>query len=75
MSSSPETESQGPNARGYLKTWGPPSLRIRLSNSPPTVTLPNPVLELSYVDAVEYINMLFWRSEAAQKEKNQQQQW
>ena len=46
----------------------------RIAGFRTTVTVPNPVLKLPYVDAVDYSTMWFWRSEAAQKEKKQQRQ-
>ena len=47
---------------------------MRLPHFPLTATVPNSVLKLSYIDAVEYSSMWFSTLEVVQKEKKQQHQ-
>ena len=64
----------GEQKENIYKPGGRVAYETRFLNFPPPIIIPNPVLKLLYVDAVEYSNMCFWRSEAAQKEKKQQRQ-
>ena len=59
----------GGQQENIYKPGGCVAYETRFLNFLPLIIVPNPVLKLLYVDTVEYSNMCFWRSEAAQKEK------